>query len=77
MRTLSQICVFFVDLEKGLRVLWVAGRNRFTGSYFSKNVCLLRSMRHGEPRNCPLRRSGHGLSPVPSGESSGGKSKKD
>ena len=23
MRTLSQICVFFVDLEKGLRVLWV------------------------------------------------------
>lgn len=42
MRTFSQIYVFFADLEKGLRVLWVAERNWFTGSYFSKNVCLLR-----------------------------------
>jgi len=25
-----------------MRVLWVAERNRFTGSYFSKNICLLR-----------------------------------
>ena len=38
MRTFSQICVIFVDLEKGLRVLWVAERNRFTGSYFSKMI---------------------------------------
>ena len=29
---------FFVDLEKGLRVLWVAERNRFTDSYFSKMI---------------------------------------
>ena len=47
MRTFSQICVFFVDLEKGLRVLWVAERNRFTGSYFSKMIAYCVDARWG------------------------------